>query len=124
MTLPLHVIVADDTDSVRGVIVRAVARSYPSVRISAVADGRDALQVFDNEGADLIITNNAMITMSGLTLIGLLRARPSAVPIVMVSGDPAIEAQALAMGANSFLTKPFSMQELIRSITALLSHTP
>lgn len=124
MTLPLHIIVADDTDSVRGLIVRVVARTYPSVRISAVADGQDALAVFDNEGADLIITNNAMRTMDGITLINLLRARPSHVPIVMISGDPGIESQALAAGANGFLSKPFSMQGLMQMLLGLLNTTP
>ena len=55
-----HILIADDDASVRALIARIVARAYPSVTISSVPDGLDALQIYDQRGADMLITNNAM----------------------------------------------------------------
>src|SRR3712207_3950138 len=60
MSPPYHVIVADDDDGVRAFIARVVVRTYPAVTLSAVRDGLDALLLFDQRGADLLITNNDM----------------------------------------------------------------
>jgi len=115
-----HIIVTDDTDSVRGIITRIIARTYPSVRISAVADGADALAVFDHEGADLIITNNEMRRMGGLELIREVRSRSGRIPIIMISGDHLARQEAVAAGVTLFVEKPFSTAELIRILQSLL----
>lgn len=120
MVTTYHIIVTDDTDSVRGIITRIIARTYPSVRISAVADGADALAVFDHEGADLIITNNEMRRMGGIELIRAVRLRNDRIPIVMVSGNHSVQDDAFAAGVTLFVEKPFSTAELIRILQSLL----
>lgn len=118
-----HVIVADDTDSARGLVARIVARTYPSVRITAVADGDEALDVFDREGAHLLITNNQMQRMHGLALIIAIRSRNPRVAIIMVSNDISFESLALASGANIFIAKPFTVQILTRALLSVLPNT-
>ncbi len=120
MNIPYHIIIADDTDSMRGILARIIARTYPSVRISAVANGQEALSIFEREGADLIVTNNRMQQMDGLSLIRTLRSRNETTPIVMVSSDASLEQLALAAGANYFVAKPFTMQELTRVLITIL----
>lgn len=118
-----HIIIADDTNSVRGLIARVVARTYAAVQIAAVADGRDALTLFEREGADLIITNNEMVSMSGLQLITELRSRQATLPIIMISGNVRIEQQARLAGASAFIPKPFSMVTLMQVLKLLLPPT-
>jgi CheY-like chemotaxis protein len=120
MTPAYHVIIADDDDDIRAVIARVVVRAYSSVTISAVSDGLDALLVYDQRSADLVITNNGMPVLSGLSLIEQLRVRSATLPIVMVSADATIEQRALALGASRFLAKPFALAQLAQTLINLL----
>ena len=119
-TKTYHIIIADDTDSVRGLLARIITRIYSIVRITAANDGVAALEVFDREGADLVITNNEMAQMNGLVLITALRQRNALVPIVMVAGNTVIEPQARAAGASAFIAKPFKVADVTQVLLALL----
>ena len=120
-TTTRHVIIADDEPAVRGLLARVVARTFPAVTISAVADGQAALDVFRRHGADLILTNQAMPYVDGLALIRVVRAHNPAVPIVMVSATAATEPAARAVGASAFVLKPFTVAELAQVLRALLT---
>jgi CheY-like chemotaxis protein len=116
-----HIIIADDNDGVRAVIARVVVRSYPSVHISATRDGQDALDLYDQRGADLLITNNDMPRLSGLQLIEALRVhRQATLPIVMVSADATIAPRAHALGVTRFVAKPFTLGQLAQVLRSLL----
>jgi CheY-like chemotaxis protein len=120
MTPAYHVIIADDDDGIRAVIARIVVHTYPSVTISAVSDGLDVILIYEQRGADLVITNNHMPVLSGLSLIEQLRIRSATLPIVMISADATIERRALALGASRFLGKPFSLGQLAQILTSIL----
>lgn len=115
-----HIIIADDTDSIRSIAARVVARTYTTVRISSVIDGLDALRIFEQEGADLIITNNEMIHLDGLELVRRLRAKNSTVPIIMMSGNRALQVHAQAAGVDRFVPKPFTIAQLTQVLLELL----
>ena len=117
---PSHIIIADDAADVRALIARVVARLYPAVTISAVNDGLDALQRYEQQGADLLIADYDMPRLNGLDLVRTLRARQVTIPIVMVSALPTSEQQALAAGATRFVVKPFSISQLTQILTTLL----
>ena len=120
MTPAYHVIIADDDDGIRAVIARIVVHTYPSVTISAVSDGLDVILIYEQRGADLVITNNHMPVLSGLSLIEQLRIRSATLPIVMISADATIERRALALGASRFLGKPFALAQLVQILTSIL----
>jgi CheY-like chemotaxis protein len=116
-----HVIIADDDDGVRGLIARVVARTYTAVTISAVTNGLDALRIYDQWSADLLITNQDMPGISGLGLVEALRVvRQATLPIVMVSADLRIQPRALALGVTRFVAKPFTLNYLAQVLTSLL----
>ncbi|HWQ14070.1 MAG TPA: response regulator [Roseiflexaceae bacterium] len=119
-TTSYHVIVAEDQPTMRGLLVRIVARTYSAVTISAVADGQLALQVFDQAGADLILTNYDMPHLDGIGLAQAIRARGATLPIVMVSADTSAAGAAMAAGVTHFLAKPFQLADLTRVLTTLL----
>jgi two-component system chemotaxis response regulator CheY len=121
MSPSYHFIIAEDDDAMRAVIARIVVQTYPSVSISAVKDGSEALIIFGQRGADFVITNYDMPIMNGLDLIRALRARSVTIPIMMVSGDAVVEQQALAAGVSSFVTKPFRVAQLTQALTSFLT---
>jgi len=115
-----HVIIADDDAAIRALIARVVARTYDRVTISAVSDGRDAFLIYEQHGADLVITDQEMPILSGLKLIERLRARSATLPIIMVSAHPSLEPRARAVGVTHFLIKPFLISQLVQVLTRVL----
>lgn len=116
-----HIVIADDDAGIRDILTRVVGRIYPAATISTVADGLDALQIADQQRVDLLITNQHMPTMSGLSLVETLRVlRKATLPIVMISANVAIEPQARQLGVTEFLVKPFTIAALTRIVTRLL----
>jgi len=120
MSPSYHFIVADDDASIRALIVRIVAQTYPTAVISQVSDGRQALDIYEQQGADLLITNHTMPRLSGVDLVRILRARQVTIPIVMVSALPTQAAEALSAGVTHFLLKPFTLTNLVHVLTSLL----
>lgn len=115
-----HILIAEDHAAVRNLLTTIVARTYPHCTITAVADGAEALAMFQAHGADLLITDYAMPIMTGLTLIQTLRSQHATVPILIMSMNTAITEAVLQAGANRFLPKPFALQELQQALVALL----
>src|SRR4029077_15627755 len=82
--------------------------------------GKEGVQRFEAEGADLVILDILMPEMDGLEVCRRIR-RKSAVPIVLLSsrGDEVDRVTGLETGADDYVTKPFSTRELIARIRAL-----
>jgi len=120
MSAAYHVIIADDEVSIRALIVRVVAHTYDGVIISAVSDGLDALAIYQQRGADLVITNQEMLVLSGLSLIERLRVLSTTLPIIMVSAHQSIEPRARAVGVTNFLLKPFHISQLVEVLIGAL----
>jgi DNA-binding NtrC family response regulator len=84
----------------------------------------EALEVFKQQGADMVVSDLSMPQMSGTELLAAVRALNSEVPFVIITGyssvDNAIEA--LRLGASDFIKKPFDMDELRLLIEKTLSH--
>jgi CheY-like chemotaxis protein len=121
MALSRHVIIAEDDAGIQAIIARVVVRTYPMVSVSALANGLDALLLYDQRGADLLITNHDMPGLSGLSLVEMLRVlRKATLPIIMVSADSSLQQRAFALGMNEFLVKPFTLEQLVQALTRLL----
>lgn len=113
-----HVLIVDDEDTIRSLLARITARTYPTVHLSLANDGLDALRAFDHDPADLVLTNYDMPRMDGLALVQALRTRSATVPIVMISADPALATQ--VSGVTAFIAKPFRPRDVQQVITRLL----
>ena len=89
--------------------------------VTEAADGPSGLQLFDRGGADIVLLDLMMPGMSGLEVCHQLRARGN-VPIVMVTArDAEIDkVVGLEVGADDYVTKPFSHRELVARIRAVL----
>jgi two-component system response regulator RegX3 len=85
------------------------------------ADGRDALTAFDRAGADLVLLDLMLPGLSGTEVCRELRAR-SSVPIIMLTAkDSEVDiVVGLELGADDYVTKPYSSRELLARIRAVM----
>ena len=121
MPHPYHMLIAEDSDAIRGLLARLLVRIYPTVTISAVADGTHALALYHQRGADILIANVHLHILSGLDLVRTLRAQHATVPILLLSSDSTMAQIAIAAGADRFVVKqPGMLQALEQALLALL----
>jgi two-component system chemotaxis response regulator CheY len=106
MTHLQRIIIAED-DRIAGKLLEIILIGLcPLGNISLVLNGQEALQQYEKSGADLIISDKNMPVIDGLELTRILRARGVSIPIIVMSGNSAIEAEAKRAGATLFLGKP------------------
>jgi two-component system, OmpR family, KDP operon response regulator KdpE len=118
---PLKVLIVDDEPPIRKLL--RMGLSTQGYEILDAPNGKTALALLDSE-PDLIILDLGLPDMQGLDLLAAIRARNESVPIVVLSsrGDEAGKVQALDLGADDYLTKPFGMEELMARMRAALRH--
>jgi len=114
-----NILVVDDEAQITRVLKTSLSSQGYGIRTAA--DGEEALQVIQEWSPDLIITDLRMPNMNGLELCREVR-KESRVPIIVLSvkGEEIIKVQALDAGADDYVTKPFSMNELTARIRAAL----
>jgi len=113
------ILLVEDTSDLAQVIVRELeAASYQVVHAS---DGLSALRLHEKEQPDLLILDWMLPQLDGLEVLRRIR-RMSAVPVLMLTarGEETDRVVGLEVGADDYLTKPFSMRELIARVHALL----
>jgi two-component system response regulator RegX3 len=114
-----HILIADDDDGLtRAVSWYLEAEGY---EVSHAHDGRAAWDAFQKTGADAVIIDVMMPELDGFQLCRLIRDK-SQVPILMLSArDAEIDkVQALNLGADDYVTKPFGPMELVARVKSLL----
>jgi DNA-binding response OmpR family regulator len=118
--MPPHIVVAEDQADIRDLI--ALNLRQAGYRVSAMADGASALQQQLAEPGDLLVLDLMMPGLDGLEVTKALRARGGAVPILMLTAKSTEldRVLGLELGADDYLTKPFSMAELLARVKALL----
>jgi len=118
---PLKILVIDDEPPIRKLLrMGLTAQGY---EISEAPNGKESLELLAQK-PDLVILDLGLPDMEGLELLRMIRARNESVPIVVLSsrGDEAGKVQALDLGADDYVTKPFGMEELLARMRAALRH--
>ena len=116
------VLVADDEAKIVDVVRAYLERE--GYRALTARDGREALDVFRRERPDLIILDLMMPEMDGLEVCRAVR-KESATPIIMLTArsEDADKLVGLELGADDYVTKPFSPRELVARVRAVLRRT-
>jgi DNA-binding response OmpR family regulator len=96
---------ADDDADLLFLLHRKLSREYPESSIATFSNAADALAHIVDTGTEILITDHGMGEMSGAELIRQLRRRGFTFPIIMLSGSPDAQHEALSAGANEFLEK-------------------
>jgi CheY-like chemotaxis protein len=107
-----HILIAEDEKDVREFLARAVQRLAPDVEVTAVPNGSQAFEIFQQRACDLIITDQRMPQMRGIELLLAVRATGSDVPVVFITADMMSEELAMRAGANAFFLKPVSILQI------------
>ena len=118
---PLKVLVVDDEPPIRKLL--RMGLSTQGYDILEAPNGKTSLELLA-QNPDLVILDLGLPDMQGLELLRMMRARNEAVPIVVLSsrGDEVGKVQALDLGADDYITKPFGMDELLARMQAALRH--
>jgi two-component system alkaline phosphatase synthesis response regulator PhoP len=117
---PFRVLVVED-DPAMAVALRD-GFTYEGCTVVMAADGAAGLQIAQQRAVDLIILDLMLPKLSGLDLCTRLRAAGNEVPIIMLTarGQEADKLQGLSLGADDYVTKPFSFLELLARARAVL----
>jgi DNA-binding response OmpR family regulator len=115
-----HILVAEDQADIRDLIVLNLRQA--GYEVGEVADGRAALASQAESASDLLVLDLMMPGLDGLEVCKALRARGRATPILMLTAKSSEldRVLGLELGADDYLTKPFSMAELLARVKALL----
>jgi DNA-binding response OmpR family regulator len=116
------ILVVDDEPTLRETLAEALEAD--GFRVITAADGREALAQFREQGPDLVVLDLMLPELSGIEVCRILR-RESVVPILMLTArsSETDKVLGLELGADDYLTKPFSLRELTARIRALLRRT-
>ena len=115
-----EILVAEDQADIRDLI--ALNLRHAGYDVTPVADGRAALDSQSDRSSDLLILDLMMPGLDGLEVCKALRAKGRAMPILMLTAKSTEldRVLGLELGADDYLTKPFSMAELLARVKALL----
>ncbi len=117
---PTRILLVDDDTSIRQLGSTVLAQF--GYHVDAAQDGAAAWEALQASNYDLLITDNNMPKMSGIDLVKMLRSARMTLPVVMASGTIPTDAlngdSSLQLAAT--LLKPFTMQELLRTIEKVL----
>ena len=115
-----HILVAEDQVDIRDLIVLNLQQA--GYGVTAVADGRAALAAEEARPSDLLVLDLMMPLLDGLDVCKALRNRGRATPILMLTAKSTEldRVLGLELGADDYLSKPFSMAELLARVKALL----
>ena len=118
---PIKVLVIDDEPPIRKLL--RMGLTTQGYEILEASNGKIGLELLA-EGPALIILDLGLPDIQGHDLLRMIRGRNDSVPIVVLSsrGDEAGKVQALDLGADDYLTKPFGMDELLARMRAALRH--
>lgn len=113
------ILVVEDEESFRDAL--AFVLSKEGFEVKLVQDGQAAVDTFEKEGADLILLDLMLPGINGLEVCKNIRAK-SNVPIIMVTAknEEVDKVIGLELGADDYVTKPFSSRELVARIRAVL----
>ena len=116
---PIHVLAVDDDPSVRQMIADYLGDN--DIKVTVIGTGREIARAMARETIDLVILDLKLPGEDGMQIARQLRA-DSDIPIIMLTGrkDEADRVMGLELGADDYLTKPFSPRELLARIRALL----
>ena len=114
------ILLVDDEDSIQKLLAYPLERE--GYRVLQARDGEEALERFASERVDLVVLDIMLPKLDGLEVCKRLRANGSTVPIIMLTAksEEIDKVLGLELGADDYITKPFSIREFRSRVRALL----
>lgn len=123
-TEPARILVVDDEQAVRDLLVKILTSG--NYRVEVASDGTTAIEKLSTTSFDLLFTDLRMPGMDGLSVIREARRHSPGLPIVIITGysTEASAIEALNMGVQGYLTKPFRLQRVLMLAARALGDDP
>ena len=123
--MALDVLIVDDSAAIRKILQRVLVQADVALgTVHEANDGREALEKLKTVKVGLILSDINMPNMDGLELLGKIRADSAwqSVPIIMVTteGSQNKVLQALQQGANGYVRKPFTAEQIKEKLAGLV----
>jgi len=119
----IAILVVDDQKSIRSLVVECL-RGLGYTRVAECEDGQEAFEYMQRQTVHMVISDLNMPRMTGLELLAAVRASPrlKGVGFLMLTSRGEIELvrQAIQLGVNNYLTKPFAMGDLKKKVDSVL----
>jgi two-component system, OmpR family, response regulator len=114
-----HILVVDDDPSIRNLLTEYFTEN--DLRVTTAANGAAMTAVLADAAIDLVVLDLRLAGENGMAIARALRAQ-SAIPVIMLTGvrDEADRVMGLELGADDYLTKPFSPRELLARVRTVL----
>ncbi|MDI3313309.1 MAG: response regulator transcription factor [Mycobacterium sp.] len=120
---PIHVLVVDD-EAVLAEMV-SMALRYEGWNITSAGDGASAIAAARVQRPDVVVLDVMLPDMSGLEVLHKLREQHPRLPVLLLTAKDAVEDRiaGLSAGGDDYVTKPFSIEEVVLRLRALLRRT-
>lgn len=115
----MKLLVIEDDRTVGQYVKRGLTETGSQVDL--VADGAEGLRLASDGHYDVVVLDLRLPSMDGRDVLRTLRDRGNAVPVLVLTAQDAVDfkVQALRMGADDYVTKPFALEELLARVEAL-----
>ncbi len=112
-------ILAVDDEIINLELITAIFADAPNIEILTATNGQEALEILKSHTPDIIVLDIRMPKLSGIEVLQVIKSESSIshIPVVVLSGDERERKNALKIGANDFISKPFDAEELKLRIT-------
>ncbi|MFJ3404840.1 response regulator transcription factor [Promicromonospora sp. NPDC090134] len=117
---PVRVLVVDDEPNLAELLTSALR--LEGMDVTAVLDGASALRAVRESVPDIVVLDIMLPDMDGLTVLGRLREHGERVPVLFLTARDAVEdrVKGLTAGGDDYVTKPFSLEEVVARLRGLL----
>ena len=118
----MKILVIEDDKTVGQYVKRGLAEA--GYHADLVGDGAEGLRLSTGGHYDLLVLDLRLPKLSGLELLRMLRDRDNGIPVLVLTAQDAVDfkVQALKMGADDYVTKPFSLEELLARVEIGRAH--
>jgi two-component system chemotaxis response regulator CheY len=124
--MDLNVLIVDDSSAIRKILVRVLSQTdLPINKVHEANDGSEALKILENNEVSLVLSDINMPNVDGIELLTRIRAMPKwkqlAVVMITTEGSQAKVMEALQIGAQGYVRKPFSADQIKEKVVACLA---
>lgn len=124
--MALDVLIVDDSAAIRKILLRVLTQTDLEIgEVFEASDGAEALTMLESRRVGLVLSDVNMPNMDGLQFLTSVRSRPewSTIPVIMITteGSQAKVMEAVQLGAQGYVRKPFTAEQIKEKITSCLS---
>ncbi|MEN6318071.1 MAG: response regulator [Syntrophaceae bacterium] len=119
-----RILIVDDEENIREILTEYLDEF--GYDVTSAINGKDALQIYNKERFDIILSDLVMKPMDGMELLGEIKKLDQDAIFIMITGYPSVDSamEAIKKGARDYITKPFNIDEIkIKIERALLERS-